>query len=441
MSVKYLPNGLETIPEQWTSTLDVYEYILVIPVRNEPMVFLERLTLFLSQQNRVLVILVINQPESVQIPEPDNNKLWELLGKKAVMSTLGARLCKWENNALIALNRFRENKIPDKEGVGLARKLGADLAWHLKRIGKINSEWIHCTDADVVLPNDYFATKLDKNASCNLYPFKHFAVGSTPEAAVEIWDKRLQYYASCLAWSGSPYGYVSLGSIMAIRSDCYGKVLGFPRIAAGEDFHMLNKLAKVAPIKTLKCAELLVEGRESGRVLFGTGQKITQMAEYASPEHFPVFEPPEVFSSLKRVLISLPWIWSLRDQFLKEDIYEIFGRRWTPLELKAFKHIKLKEKLSHCLKNSASSEAFHRNFCNSFDALVTLRFIRFIYLNLEEKEFRPEQSDAAKRKKGSLSLDSKSNGLLSIQQLATRKFPGSLANYLQKTLPPNWLQW
>ena len=46
--------------------------------------------------------------------------------------------------------------IPEGQGVGLARKIGNDAVLALSAAGRIASPWLHNTDADVLLPRDYF---------------------------------------------------------------------------------------------------------------------------------------------------------------------------------------------------------------------------------------------------------------------------------------------
>ena len=49
-----------------------------------------------------------------------------------------------------------ERTLPNSQGVGLARKHGADFVLGLWAEGKLSSDWIYCTDADVRMPEDYF---------------------------------------------------------------------------------------------------------------------------------------------------------------------------------------------------------------------------------------------------------------------------------------------
>ena len=54
-----------------------------------------------------------------------------------------------------------------------------------------------------------------------------------------------------LGFAGSPYAYHSVGSTLAVRAEAYAIVRGVPKRAAGEDFYLLDKLAKVTPIRVL----------------------------------------------------------------------------------------------------------------------------------------------------------------------------------------------
>jgi hypothetical protein len=44
----------------------------------------------------------------------------------------------------------RSQGLPHKEGVGLARKIGCDIALSLYERGTLKSRWLHTTDADAI---------------------------------------------------------------------------------------------------------------------------------------------------------------------------------------------------------------------------------------------------------------------------------------------------
>ena len=125
-------------------------------------------------------------------------------------------------------------RIPPKEGVGLARKIGSDVALSLIAQNKIKSRWIYQTDADAVLPPDYFFRNLPV-AGAALFPFKH--VSNTPLTKMRrLYELHMEHYEKSLSESGSIFGFTALGSTMVIEASTYAAVRGFPRKARARTF-------------------------------------------------------------------------------------------------------------------------------------------------------------------------------------------------------------
>jgi hypothetical protein len=184
-----------------------------------------------------------------------------------------------EHGRLVLVDRAQPGRyLPEGQGVGLARKIGFDLALALKAGGRLASEWIHSTDADTFLPNDYFeqTAALDpEGTGAAIYAFEHrFDPDPAQAEAARLYEISLRYNVLGLAWAESPYAYHSMGSCLAIPARAYAEVRGFPRRNALEDFHALNKLAKVGAILRLAGQPLLLEGRISERVPISTGKAI-----------------------------------------------------------------------------------------------------------------------------------------------------------------------
>ena len=95
--------------------------------------------------------------------------------------------------------------------------------------------------------------------------------------AARLYEISLRYYVLGLAWAGSPYAYQSMGSCLAIPAGAYAAVRGFPKKNAAEDFYVLDKLAKVGSIVRLAGTPLILEGRPSDRVPFGTGRALRDL--------------------------------------------------------------------------------------------------------------------------------------------------------------------
>src|SRR6202022_2192121 len=166
------------------------------------------------------------------------------------------------------------------QGVGLARKVGNDVALALAAGDRLSSGWLHNTDADTLLPRDYFdqMTGVPEKAAAAIYFFEHrFEKDPGLAEAARLYEISLRYYVLGLAWAESPYAYQSMGSCVVISRDAYAAVRGFPRKNAAEDFYVLNKLAKVGSIFRLAGSPVLLEGRPSDRVPFGTGRAIRDL--------------------------------------------------------------------------------------------------------------------------------------------------------------------
>jgi hypothetical protein len=189
----------------------------------------------------------------------------------------------YPNGTVVAIDRaLPGHYLPEGQGVGLARKIGNDFALRLHACGRIASPWIHNTDADTVLCNDYFDQTEPVPAAGNaaaLYFFEH-RFSQTDEGlalAARLYEISLRYYVLGLAWAGSPYAYQAMGSCIAIRPSAYAAVRGFPRKNAAEDFYVLDELAKTGTIARMSGGALLLEGRVSDRVPFGTGKALSQL--------------------------------------------------------------------------------------------------------------------------------------------------------------------
>ena len=281
----------------------------------------------------VLTIVVVNAREDSSEPVRQANAesmrvLGAELGPPEKDLAGGAALYRHGAGKLMVVDRSDpSNLLPAKQGVGLARKIGADIALACVVLGVIRSHWIHCTDADVHLPLDYFEQS-DRAASSQdrtdttawIYRFHHRLEGSARQRrAIADYEASLRYYVLGLRFSESPYAFHSIGSTLAIRADAYAQVRGFPRRNAAEDFYLLNKLAKVGSIRALGGDPIELSGRTSDRVPFGTGPAIGRAVAVNGPDSTLQTYDPRAFAYLRG------WIRAL--DFLGEP-----ERRGDPLE-------------------------------------------------------------------------------------------------------------
>ncbi|MXW51327.1 MAG: hypothetical protein F4X81_12285 [Gammaproteobacteria bacterium] len=243
-----------------------------------------------------LVILVVNAPSDAGAKARHRTEaFWRALGG---VDDEPFHFSRWRRQLdLLAVNRAAPNRlIPRRQGVGLARKIAADMACALIAAGRINSPWIHMTDADAELPADYFA-HVPSRPGCALHPFRHEAPPELADA-MRLYELHLRYYVNRLRWAGSPYAFHTIGSTISIHADTYVNVRGVPKRNAGEDFHLLNKAAKVAPIHRLSHPEIRLKARLSTRVPFGTGPALSRMIGDDRPPSYA----PESFNRLAEVI-------------------------------------------------------------------------------------------------------------------------------------------
>ena len=227
-----------------------------------------------------LAIVVVNAPDDAPTaPLARTRALWRSLAGKTSGHFQWARTPGGID--VLAIDRAGPGRqIPRRQGVGLARKIGADVACALLARGAIRSPWLHFTDADVRLPADYLQHPPARSGSV-VMPFRHEAAGPL-EARAERYELHLRYYVDRLRYAGSPYAFHTIGSTIAIHADVYAKVRGVPKRNAGEDFYLLNKAAKVAPVFAATGPEIVIGARLSNRVPFGTGPALRAMNDVPS---------------------------------------------------------------------------------------------------------------------------------------------------------------
>lgn len=338
-------------------------FILVIPAFNEGEDFLENLSTFQSYGHHALVIVVVNEPHDAREDEIRANK----------------KLLKWlqeiddasrkNDCSIIPLGSY---VLPRAKGVGLARKIGADAALCLINQGIIKEPIIFSTDADAELPRDYFERAMQswsKNTAAFVYPFIHEQPADERQAiAIELYEKRLNNYVEGLKFAASPYAFHTIGSTLALSAVHYAQARGFPPIAAGEDFYVLNKLKKLGDIISLKGDPIRLSARLSDRVAFGTGPALAKIVR-DDPKNALLFYDKQVFLILKEFLASI--------QKSIVDENNDFIVSLPPLARASFLSLHPSE-LEANIKMRKSTRDRLKAFHDYFDALKTLKFIHYL---------------------------------------------------------------
>ena len=337
----------------------VWQGCLVIPAFNEAFETLHR-QLTSMRSADVLVILVINAPENAN--------------PKAIADTgmLLNKIHEQDYEHVIVVDRASNGlRLNPKQGVGLARKIGCDLALALRLAGRARSDWLLQSDADVVFPSGYsdllHTIPVTDSAGARIFPHNHFSSDPTLHYAGQLYDQHMSYYVAGLAMAGSRYAHHSLGSTIAVHAKTYAAVRGYPKRSAGEDFYLLNKICKLAPVERLAGPALSIEARISARVPFGTGpalRKIVEnLAKDPSGDSYLSYHP-DCFRLLGRALRALDR-WAVAPQNPLQG--NLLGR------LSALGFDGFADGLS---KQQTTAEQRHRSVHDWFDGLKTLQFIR-----------------------------------------------------------------
>ena len=375
---RYAEPELQTLPE--LGAVPKREFALVIPAYDERPAFLESL-LAHPKAGQTLLILVLNAPDDRPRSEL-NSAMAEWIRERGVALAEASAMGLFRIDTLLVLlvDRFSEGReIPAKQGVGLARKIGADLALALIERDTIAQPWIFSSDADARLPNNYFSC-INNAASASALSLSFRHDGEDPEVlrATRTYESMLEYYRQGLETAGSPYAFTALGSCLVLNAAAYAAVRGFPKRSGGEDFYLLNKLAKIAPVRNCDRNVVTIEARLSTRVPFGTGPAVQKILLAQRQNRRPLYYDPRVFAELPKVVALAPDIWT---------------RGWdeasTQLSASAQKAL-LAEGLANFVKQrrqqDKSQHEFVRHYRHWFDAFKTLKFLH----RLQEYDHPPQ---------------------------------------------------
>ena len=262
-----------------------FDLVMVVPAYAESADFVDGYRAAARSAGRLLVIVVINgrvgAEDSVHAL---NAHCFRELDIRFSLRELGhgGWVGRDASMSLLVVDRFTTNRcLPSRQGVGLARKIGADIALELITDGKVDHPFFAMTDADASLPEDYFRrlTKIAPECSAAVFPVWHEPSGQGDiDRATALYEIRLRYFQRGLSWARSPYAFHTVGSAIVLNALCYAQVRGVPARRAGEDFYLLGKLSKLRPLARLWGEPVRLRSRLSDRVPFGTGADTAKLA-------------------------------------------------------------------------------------------------------------------------------------------------------------------
>ena len=388
-----LTHYLERYAESFVNDLEsplvgVFDAVIVIPIYDEVYDQVQHFLNFRENtrhQQSILMIWVFNAPENAL--NSSSLERTRAVFKRLILETQANKLIDnifFSNSQkflqILFIDRCHDQLIPNKQGVGLARKLGMDLAlkciYQQYRTTGNWCSWIYSTDADVSLPVSYGLLPPKENTTACIYPFKHIPHLGFERAMAE-YEFSLHYYVESLKKAGSPYAFHTIGSLIAVSSVAYAQVRGMPKRAGAEDFYLLNKLAKLGKIESLSEPLIRLSGRPSQRVPFGTGPALVKInSQYEKEVCFSVYHP-RIFVVLGFVLSSVS---EIEHSSAEEDILlsQLTVKLSDKIEKQCVENILSDlgwSKQAAHLQKLKTAEAIQKAFHVWFDAFITLRFI------------------------------------------------------------------
>ena len=238
-------------------------------------------------KGRIETFVCVNQPRSDYSTSPlpprvgNNQKLWQLLEQN-----------RWRLR-LHPIDRFSPDKAWERKegGVGPARQccIGAFLP------EADGSDLIVSMDADTLFDEDYVSKMVGymeshRDADAVIPQYYHRLSGNEAQDRAML---RYELYMRCYLFNlqriGSPYAFTALGSAICCRVDAYRKSGGFDGRQAGEDFYLLQRIAKSGAIVQHPTCTVFPSPRLSDRVPFGTGPAIRMLQSGGG--NYPIFAP------------------------------------------------------------------------------------------------------------------------------------------------------
>lgn len=382
-TVKYLQqysNGIDlSFCQEYFNQCLPWQNVVIIPACGETAHFLDDVFDNVKGYS-VLVVLIVNRPDEhakTNLWFEKNNKLINRVKKNAkqdIQSAHGHHLLINKSGIDCLLLDFNSDPFPKQEGVGLARKIAADTALELIQRKQIKQPWIFSTDADVKLPADYFdiVENIKPGYSAICLDFQHVSNCKESMKLQKLYDFKLRYYQKGIQYINSCYHYIPLGSTLIVNEKSYVQVRGFPCKSGGEDFYILNKLAKVGHVFQPEKPVIQINIRFSDRVPFGTGPALQKLSDENTT---PLFYHPEIFHIIKY------WRHNLIDYFKTHTLPVNdcnLNQNWQIRELLA-KAIKQYKTYQHWLK-------FIDDWLDAFKILKSVHFLREQWPSLQMEE-------------------------------------------------------
>ncbi|MBC8256112.1 MAG: glycosyltransferase family 2 protein [Candidatus Marinimicrobia bacterium] len=309
-----------------------------------------------------LVVVVVNNATHAPQSVKENNQL--------TLQNLNENIYQFTLAVIDAASSGLE--LPLKHaGVGLARKIGIDLALpHLTSPYSL----IFCTDADTKVGTDYLSKVLQYFESLDVQAavvgFHHQrSNNSVLDATIRQYEKFLLSTAQKMKDAGSPYGYVAMGSTIVCTAEVYCAVGGMPRKKATEDFYFLQELSKYCGVQTIPETLVFPSSRPISRVYLGTGYRMEQMQKGFDIAN--LYYSDDAFLNLSKWLQLGSHAFGINLHDILKQLTDIHPNLVEFLESEGIGVV-----WSKIQYNAPSDTHFIKQFHRWFDGLKTIRFLK-----------------------------------------------------------------
>ena len=349
------------------------DMVVVIPCYNEPGLFdtLQSLLTSVRPKAKVWTVIVFNSGERSSTEGIVQNRISFRQTKEFIE--------KYNDEGMRFFPLLFEGLPRKHAGVGLARKIGMDLAVeHFLRSGNdrgvIVSLDADCTVSENFLTSVHLAFTRNDRLNATVHNFYHRIENNMRalENAVRQYEAYIRYYRAMLQFTGFPWYYHTIGSAFAVTADAYVRVGGMGRQQGGEDFYFLQKVFALGEIRELNDVWVYPLARFSDRVPFGTGPALQKIMNRRD-EVLKVYSP-DAFVLLKQ-------LFEMKDAFYLRNNQEVCDMLTAlhPSLQHFLQEILFMEDIADCNGNSASLAAFQKRFFHHFNAFRIIKYLNAVH--------------------------------------------------------------
>jgi len=344
---------------------NIYKYFFIIPSYAEKLYINQTLDSINQQDkkllNDTLVIIVINNAQDASEPIKQNN-----YATYHKLINLNYRF------EFIVIDCFsKQCALPKKTaGVGLARKIGMDYCIKFSEVDSL----FFSLDADTLINSNYLKIIINEYNKAKfetaVINFKHQKNDDPKiQKAIIAYENLLKDIAQNIKNSGSPYGFVSIGSAIVCTMRAYVSIGGIPPKKATEDFYFLQKLAKYQAIYNINDILVYPSSRAEQRVYLGTGFRMKNIEKNILFDD--LYIKPKAYKNLQILYRTIESKWNCDSKEIMSCLVKNNSKLYQYLEINNFTRV-----FESIQKNSIDKKQLLNQFHRWFDNLKIYKFLK-----------------------------------------------------------------